>query len=121
MYIQNKNLVVPDGYKKMVLKLDAGTVGTDSHEAWLIPIDATIDELDDFAWQAARQHAESYGMYNKGDYWDMSDEELESEGIDLDADCYTEDIYGELVEYNAKEHDNHLIFGANNDFQWNTY
>jgi hypothetical protein len=51
----------------------------------------------------------------------MSDEELDAEDIDLDDECYTEDIYGELVEYNAKEHDDHLIFGANSDFQWNTY
>jgi hypothetical protein len=57
MYIQNKNLVVPEGYKKMVLKLDAGIVGTDSYEAWLVTISIPEEELDNFAWQAAKQHA----------------------------------------------------------------
>lgn len=121
-FINNKDLVeVPDGYKKMVLFLDAGMNGTDSYAAYLVPVNETEESLNEYAWQAAVDHAAMYGMYNKGDYFDMSEEELEAEGIDLDDDCYTEDIYGNFIDYNAKEHDDHLIFGANNDFQWNRY
>lgn len=119
MAIWNKNIHTADPkLRKMVLILDTGISGTRDHRAYLVPPNVTQEELDAFAWDQAVEHASLYGVYNIGDYMDMSEEELEEDGIDLEDGCYTDDISGYWEEYNEVEHEGHLVFGSNSDFQW---
>lgn len=85
--------------KKLVLIVECG-VGTRTEVAYLVPDDYTQDQLDDYAWDAAIDHAESYGIY-------------------LDDDEDSGDIEGWWEEYDSDTHDGHLIFGGNDSFEWN--
>lgn len=83
--------------------------GTDNYEAWFVPPEATNTKLDDFAWEAAVQHAERYGVYPES-YREDDDEE---------DDSYSDNIEGYFQEYNSEKHDGRLVFGSARDFQWN--
>lgn len=96
-------------YRKLVLCLDAGFAGTDSYEAWLVPPEVTDTGIEDFAWDAAVQHAEMYGVYPESAREDSDDE---------DEDSYSDNIEGYFEEYNPEEHDGKLICGNAQDFQW---
>lgn len=97
--------------RKMVLFVSCG-VGTKEATAYLVPANTPQEALDDYAWEAALQHAESYGYYPESERPEDLDEEEE------DYDTYTDNIEGWFVEYDAKEHDGELIFGSNSTFTW---
>ena len=99
--------------RKLVLHLDAGIAGTDTAEAYLVPDDVTENELDDFAWERAIDHAQSFGMYPESERPEDCDED--------EKDSYTDNIEGWFEEYNAKEHDCILTYGANSTFEWNEF
>lgn len=65
---------------KIVIKMDAGIVGTDATEFWEVPTRLLgTAELDDYAWEHGVQHAELYGVYPEDDdgynnitgYWEL--------------------------------------------------
>lgn len=104
---------------KIVIHTYAG-VGATNLTAYILSSDYTEEELNDIAWQEGVQFAESYGIYPRSDYEDMSEEELENEGIDLDDDCYSDSIEGSWEIYDSEKHDGHLIYGSNNSFKFET-
>jgi len=93
-------------FKKMVLRMYAGCAGTDSAEFYLVPVDMTQDELDDYAWEAAKQHAESFGYYPESEMSEDYDEEA-----DYSDDHYTDNIEGHFEDYNPDEHDGLRVGG----------
>lgn len=97
--------------RKLVLKVTAGPC-MNSAEAYLVPKSITQAELDDYAWERAVEFAEMYGLEPRD--WAPEDEED-------DFDSYSDDIEGWFEEYDAKKHDNILIYGANSTFEWNEY
>lgn len=98
--------------RKMVLFVECG-VGTKSATAYLVPESITQEQLDDYSWEAACQHGETYGYYPESARPDDEDEDSEDSG-----DTYVDYIEGWWEEYDAKEHDGELIFGNNRDFNW---
>ena len=98
-------------FKKMVLLLSAG-IGTDYAEFYLVPVDMTQEELDDYAWEAAKQHGESYGIYPESERPEDYDEE-DAEG--WGSDSYSDDIEGHFEDYNPEEHDGLRVGG---DTKW---
>lgn len=112
--MKNKEYKEIPGFKRMVLFVECG-VGTKQAEAYLVPEDADQKYLDDYSWERAVQHAESYGIYPKCDMPDDFDEE-ES---DVLGEEYSEDIGGWWEEYDEDEHKGQLIYGPRNDFTWN--
>lgn len=64
--------------RKILLTMRTGYCGMDSHEAWLIPEDVEDNDLDNWAWERAVDHAASYGIYPT-DYDAEEDEENEPE------------------------------------------
>ena len=107
--------------RKIVLSLHTGYAGMDAHEGWIIPADMSEDDIYQWAYEIAVDHASSYGIYPVNDYEDMSEEELESEGIDLNDWHYTDNIEGSFEDYNPKKHDGKLLFGISKEVHWNTY
>jgi hypothetical protein len=100
--------------RKIVIGMHAGMAGTDDWEFYEVPDDVTDEELGDFAWQLAVQHAETYGIYPLSEYVDnedISDEEL-------DSDSYSDNIEGWYEEYDPKKHDGHSMNGIPN---WQDY
>lgn len=95
--------------RKMVLRLDCG-IGTDAADFYLVPDDVTQEELDEYAWQCALQHAEMYGMYPESDreFSEEDDDEEDSWG----GDTYTDDINGHFEPYNPEEHDGLRVGGG---------
>lgn len=54
-----------------------------SHEAWIIPEGVSDNELDDWAYYKAIDHAEMYGVYPPSDNEDEDDEpEYPGDNID---------------------------------------
>lgn len=99
-------------YKKMVLRLDAGCAGTDSAEFWLVPVTATQQELDDFAWECALDHAAMYGIYPESERPDDWDEE---EHDSWHSDSYSDNMEGYFEDYDPKQHDGLRV---GNDESW---
>lgn len=95
--------------RKMVLFVECG-VGTKDATAYLVPASMTEEELNDYAWQAACQHADSYGHYPESERPDDCEEDEE--------EIYDHNIKGWFEEYDVKEHDGQLIFGGNSTFTW---
>lgn len=116
--INNKELTEKDlvDYKQMVLFVDCG-VGTRSAEAYLVHIRMPEKELEDYAWERALEHGQSYGVYP--DYEQPEDFDPEEEGGWLSEEYNTDAIGGWFVEYDAEKHDGQLLFGSSRDFQWN--
>lgn len=98
-------------YKKMVLRLYAGCAGTDSAEFWLVPVDATQQEIEDFAWECAIDHAARYGIYPESERPDDWDEDEEHMG----SDSYSDNIDGWFEDYDPKKHDGLRV---GNDESW---
>ncbi len=90
--------------RKLVLCLHAGVVGTDEYEFYLVPEGVTERELDNYAWQRAVEHAESYGIYPRSEYEGEED-------FDEDDDCYSDNMEGWWEEYVPSKHDGHTIGG----------
>lgn len=102
-----------ENMRKIVIGMDAGFAGTDSMEAWLVPVSMPYDEIDDFAWQRGVEHAESYGIYPRGEY--------DSEDTDEEGDQYSDNIEGWWEDYNPEKHDGNLLYGSSDKVFWNTY
>lgn len=93
-------------YKKMVLRLYGGVTGTDSADFYLVPVDATEEELNEFAWEEAVNWAAGFGVYPESDKPEDYDEE-ESYG----GDEYSDDICGWFVDYDPVKHDGLRVGG----------
>lgn len=97
--------------RKIVIGMDAGMAGTDSWSFWLVPESITDDELSDFAWQCAKEHAEMYGIYPRHEYEDTED-------FDEEDESYSEGIEGWWEDYDPDKHDGRRI---GSDRSWQTY
>lgn len=98
--------------RKIVFGLYGGAVGTDAWEFYEVPEDVTDEELSDYAWELAVDHAAMYGYYPRYEYeGELSEEELEDE-------CYTEYIDGWWEPYDPDKHDGHRVGG---DTSWRTF
>lgn len=113
-----ENKIIPAG-TKIVINTYA-SIGAEDCTAYTLSRDYTEKELDDIAWQEGVQYAESYGIYPRSLYESMSEEELDRDEIDLDDECYSDDIEGWWELYDSKKHDGYLIFGNNITFTFNT-
>lgn len=82
-------------------------VGAKDCTAYILERDYTERELDDISWQEGIQFAETYGIYPP--YEDMDD-----------GDEYSEDIDGYWELYDSKNHDDLLIFGFNQGFNFHS-
>lgn len=92
---------------KIVVKMDAGIVGTDATEFWEVPTRLLgTTELDDFAWERGVQHAEMYGVY------------FPSEDSDEDDESCSYDISGYWELYVPEKHDGERV---GNDSSWQKY
>lgn len=88
--------------------MHTGYAGMTSHEAYLVPEGVPDDELDDWAYGGAVEHAASYGIYPPSD-----DDEYESE--------YTGDnIEGTWRLFEEKDRGK-VTYGANQEIGWNVY
>ena len=93
--------------RKMVLRLSAG-VGMDSAEFLLVPTIMSEEELSNYAWEAAVNFGQMYGLEPESSRQYYSEEEEEDE--DFDA-MFTDDIGGYFEEYNPEKHDG-LVVGS---------
>jgi hypothetical protein len=97
--------------RKIVIGMDAGMVGTDSWEFWIVPESMTDDELYELCWERARNHAEMYGIYPREEYVDTED-------FDEDDESYSDSIEGWFEDYNPDKHDGYRVGG---DRSWQEY
>lgn len=100
--------------RKIVIGMHAGLAGTGAREFYLVPDEVTNAELEDFAWQCGKDHAEMYGIYPKSEYEDCSDISEE----ELESDDYSDNIEGWFEEYDPEKHDGHSMNGTPS---WNEY
>lgn len=91
--------------RKIVIGMDAGVAGTDGWEFYLVPVTLTDEELGDFAWERAKDHAEMYGIYPRSEYED-------SDEYEEDGDQYSDNIEGWWEDYNPEKHDGHTQTGT---------
>lgn len=89
----------------IVVGMHAGYAGTDSWEFYEVSDSVTDSELEDFAWQRGKEHAEMYGIYPRSEYIDCED-------VDLDDDCYSDNIEGWWEQYDPTKHDKHTTGGT---------
>lgn len=92
-------------YKKMVLRLYGGVLGTDSADFYLVPVDANEEELNEFAWGEAVNWAAGFGVYPESEKPEDYDEEYDH------GDEYSDDISGWFEEYDSDEHDGLRVGG----------
>lgn len=85
--------------RKIVFFYHTGFCGSDGCELKEYPDDVSDEVLNQHAWEGALSNAESYGIYNLGDY-DLTEEELEESGEE-----YSDNIEGYWEEYDPKKHD----------------
>lgn len=90
--------------------MDAGQAGTDAWEFYEVPDDVTDNQLSEFAWERAKDHAEMYGIYPTEHY---TEEEIEE-----DQESYSDNIEGWYEEYDPVKHDGHSMTGTPS---WNEY
>ncbi len=111
---------------KMILRLDCG-VGMNSADAFLITDEEyeefknpeVNDSLSSYAWEAAVEFAEGYGIYPFSDQpedWDEDADDEDSYGGR--GDEYSEDIEGWFEEYDPEKHDGLRVGGS--DWEWKT-
>ena len=87
--------------RKMVLCLDAGIVGTDTYDFYLIPDDISDADLAEAAWEFAVDHAEAYGIYPEA-YREVAEDENDEENGEGQ---YSDSISGWWEEYDPERHD----------------
>ncbi len=97
--------------RKIAIGMDAGMVGTDSWEFWVVPESMTDDELHELCWERAKDHAEMYGIYPRHEYEDTED-------FDEDDESYSEGIEGWWEDYDPEQHDGYRVGG---DTSWQEY
>lgn len=85
--------------------MHAGFAGTDAWEFCEVPATMTQEELDDFTWELAKNHAEMYGIYPREEYVDTED-------YNEDDESYSDNIEGHWEDYNPEKHDGHTITGT---------
>ena len=85
--------------KKLVLTMHVGFCGMDAIEYWEFPDNISQEELDQLAWEQAKDNAAMYGYYPT--------EEYENEE---DNDCYTDAIEGSFEPYDAEVHGYDVVF-----------
>lgn len=90
--------------RKIVIGMDAGFAGTDAWEFYEVPVSITDEELNQFAWERAKDHAEMYGVYPREEY--VGEEDYE------DDDSYSDNIEGWFEEYDPEKHDGHTMTGT---------
>ena len=88
---------------KIIVHCETGTCGTESHDFYIVPDDWTEDKIYEFCWECALQNAETYGIYNRGDYLDEDD---------IEGDEYSDGIEGHYEVYDPKLHDKYMIGGG---------
>jgi trans-aconitate methyltransferase len=94
--------------RKMVLRVTAGP-GMDSASFFNVSEEVTKEHLAEYAWQAAVDWAESFGLEP---YPDEQEEEEDAAW----ACPYSEDISGWFELYSPEKHDG-LRVGQDNDWQ----
>lgn len=99
--------------KRIVFKYSAG-IGTDSAEAYEVPIEITNEQLDAFAWELAVNNAETFGIYEPSFTSDF-DEEDEEEQYDW------EQVSGHWEVYNSEKHDGIIMYGNQSEVSWNKW
>ena len=97
--------------RRIVIGMHAGMAGTDSWEFYLVPESISRADLELFAWERAKDHAEMYGIYPRDEYVDLPD-------FDEDDESYSDSIEGWYEDYDANKHDCHRVGG---DTSWNSY
>lgn len=95
--------------RKILLTMHTGYASMDSHEAYLVPDDISNDELDDWAYWKAVDHAESYGIYSPSDEDDEEEQDYAGDNIDGSWSLFEEKDTGKV------------IYGSNQEISWNTY
>jgi hypothetical protein len=91
--------------KYYIVKLETGTVGTETHELLSVEDGTTQEEMEDMIHEMALNNAEMYGIYEGDPYQDMMGDDED----DIDnymSDSYSDDISGYILgEYDPEEHD----------------
>ena len=82
--------------RKIIFKFHTGFCGMDGIDYQENPDDVTDKELDDEAWFAALQHAETYGIYPTPDREDDNEDDDEN---------YSDNIEGSWEDYDPEKHD----------------
>lgn len=104
--------------KKVILRLDCG-IGMNSADSFLVTAEEWAeyttgtnvnDHLSLYAWDAAVQFADGYGIYPES-------ERPEEFDWDEDRDCYSDDIDGWFELYDPDEHDG-LMIGTQREWDW---
>ena len=98
--------------KKIIVHLEVGYGGMDTDEGWIVPVTMTDDELSDFCWQRACDHAEMYDYYPPND---DADEEDEPAGGKISAN-----IEGSWKDYDVNKHAGKISYGIGGP-QFNEY
>lgn len=92
--------------RKIVIGMDAGIAGTDAWLFYEVPVTLTEQELNALAWECAKDHAEMYGIYPRGEY------DVDDEDVDEDGDQYSDNIEGWVEDYVPAKHDGHSVTGT---------
>ena len=100
MYIRN-------GRRLIVVRMFAGFAGTDGADFYSVDPGMSQQDLEDFAWQCGKDHAEMYGVYPREEYLDC--DEVSDE--DLDSESYSDNIEGWFEDYDPEKHDG-LVVGC---------
>lgn len=111
MFINNEKLhEYPEyaSYRKMLMTLETGFVGSTTHEAVLVGPDVSEEALNEYSWQAACEHAGNYGIYPLDD--EMTDEEIEES-----SETFTDNIAGWFKPFEEK-HEGKVSYS--HGFQW---
>jgi hypothetical protein len=102
--------------RKVVIFVSCG-VASDGASAWNIPDGVSDEELENFAWEQAKEFAEMYGVYPPE--FDDDGEEIEQEEA-LHGFCW-DDVEGYWEPYNSAKHDGHLLYGYNDKVKFQDY
>ena len=92
--------------KKIIVHLEVGYCGMDTDEGWIVPVSMTEEELGEFCWQRACDHAEMYGYYPPNDDAEEDDED------EPDGDQISNNIEGSWKDYDEKKHAGKLTYGT---------
>jgi hypothetical protein len=91
--------------KKIIVHLEVGYAGMSTDEGWIVPVSMTEEELSEFCWERACDHAEMYGYYPPNDDADEEDEDEPS------GDNISHNIEGSWQDYNEKKHAGKISYG----------
>lgn len=93
--------------KRLIAYLHVGFCGMDNYEAFIMPDDATQDEIDQEVWYMALNNAEAYGYYPRSD--DDPDDDYDEA---WNSDNVSDGIEGSATPYNGDDHDMHRSGGG---------